>query len=46
MKSGQVLRSPYYMYVNLWNQLEEDIQNIMKFKSRVLDMELLKIGNA
>ena len=43
----RVLRSPYYIAVNLWNQIDEDIQSIddiEKFKRHVkaLDLDNLK----
>ena len=46
----RVLKSPYYISVNLWNQLDSDVQNIVskgEFKKRIraLDLDELKIRN-
>ena len=45
----RVLKSPYYLAVNLWNQLDEEmqtIQNRFDFKKRLnfVDVDSLKIG--
>ena len=46
----RVLKSPYYISVNLWNQLDSDVQKIVskgEFKKRIraLDLDELKIRN-
>ena len=46
----RMLKSPYYISVNLWNQLDSDVQNIVskgEFKKRIcaLDLDELKMRN-
>ena len=45
----RVLKSPYYLAVNMWNQLDEEVQKILNrfdFKKRLnfVDVDSLKIG--
>ena len=45
----RALKSPYYLAVNLWNQLDEEmqtIQNRFDFKKRLnfVDVDSFKIG--
>ena len=47
---NSMIRSPCYIAVNLWNQIDDDIQMIdcnymFKMKLNVLNLEILKLTN-